>query len=418
MEDAPEQMEELASGATGSLESSRDSPSPRPLVARPESPIDLGGLEDALDFMRASSPPAGVPPMSPNRSDEERALVDDDQGDQQLDAADEIDREYPFNQLLDEQDYDFHHDLANIVDGFEDDGENENEVDPQDALYDPDFGLADEEGQHAEVAEPRFDFAPDEEFAPEPEDDPDDGHNHEVECAAFEEPELIRNAYIDAFIQKSLYGATHRALRHQLKAARRTIAAHPDIGAEDIAKMAQTIGTAEKRIGVSTNHIITTFTLCPVCKRRYSPQYIAETDNNACINPGCSGILFTMRRLASGGHRRVSGLTYPFASPIAWIKHMLTLPGISELMQTWRLSEADKEELTAPTPCEDWLQNLDVDRPIGDIHEGWGWRSMVAGLERVQDPRTGDIVDKSFTEPPIRFVSLPYGLSLSLNTDW
>ncbi|KAG8695505.1 hypothetical protein FRC08_007735 [Ceratobasidium sp. 394] len=139
MEDAPEQMEDLAPGAARSLEFSRDSPSLCPLVARPESPIDLGGLEDALDFMRASSPSAGVPPMSPNRSDEEYALVDDEQGDQQLDAADEVDREYPFNQLLDEQDYDFHHDLANIVDGFEDNGENENEVDPQDGLDDPDF---------------------------------------------------------------------------------------------------------------------------------------------------------------------------------------------------------------------------------------------------------------------------------------
>jgi hypothetical protein len=59
---------------------------------------------------------------------------------------------------------------------------------------------------------------------PEPEDPPDDDPIDEddpgVRYTAFEEPDLIHNAYIDAYIQKTLYGATHHALKHQLKAAR------------------------------------------------------------------------------------------------------------------------------------------------------------------------------------------------------
>jgi hypothetical protein len=41
-------------------------------------------------------------------------------------------------------------------------------------------------------------------------DDPGDKEGYPGDlCEAFQEHELIRNAYIDAFIQKVVYGATH-----------------------------------------------------------------------------------------------------------------------------------------------------------------------------------------------------------------
>ncbi|KAF8597086.1 hypothetical protein BDV93DRAFT_411443, partial [Ceratobasidium sp. AG-I] len=235
---------------------------------------------------------------------------------------------------------------------------------------------------------------------------------------AFREHELIRNAYIDAFVQKTVYGTTQRALNHQLKAARRTISANPNVNAEEIAAMAQTMRTAENRLGVNTDKIITTFTLCPVCKRRYSPTYIATTDNSICLNEGCEGVLYTLRSLASGTRRRVSSLTYPFASPIAWVRHVMSLPGMSELMQNWRSDEADDYELSAPVTSNEWMETLNPNKPIGDISDGWGWRSTFAGLHRHENQITGNVVDESELDPPIRFVSLPYGLSFSLNTDW
>ncbi|KAF8599162.1 hypothetical protein BDV93DRAFT_511870 [Ceratobasidium sp. AG-I] len=113
-------------------------------------------------------------------------------------------------------------------------------------LYDEYFGLPDGENQSPEAALPVFQLELDDEFEATPDDDPDDEGDDGAQCAAFAEHKLIRNAYIDAFVQKSLYGATHRALKHQLKAARRTIATHPDVSAEDITHMAQSIGTAER----------------------------------------------------------------------------------------------------------------------------------------------------------------------------
>jgi hypothetical protein len=110
--------------------------------------------------------------------------------------------------------------------------------------------------------------------------------------------------------------------------------------------------------------------------------------------------------------------TFLFASPIAWIRHMLNLARVPELLQTWRTQESDAELLTAPVSAQEYINHLDVHSPIADICDGWGWRSTEAGLERIYNPNTGDVIDQSTLEQPVRFVSLPFGLSLSLNTDW
>ncbi|QRV88195.1 UvrD/REP helicase [Ceratobasidium sp. AG-Ba] len=286
-----------------------------------------------------------------------------------------------------------------------------------DAQFDPDFGLPfqeDEDRNH----DPQYLFEFNDDLGLVLDDESDTDENHLNQFTAFQEPTLIRNAYIDAFVQKHLYGATHRALKHQLKAAKRSLSAHPGIHIEELSKMAQTIGTAEKRLGISTDSIITVFTLCPVCRRRYSQDYIAEAEGDRCLNEGCTGVLFTLRKLALGQVRRASHMTYPFASPIAWIRHILSLPGMSELMQHWRSGIDDTEGIKAPIKSEDWMRNLNPHKPMGDLYDGWGWRSIRAGLERKTNLRTGSTRDESPFQPPVRFTSLPVGLSLTLNTDW
>ncbi|QRV96270.1 Transposase family tnp2 [Ceratobasidium sp. AG-Ba] len=328
--------------------------------------------------------------------------------------------DYPFDYLEENRPRD---DLLNdvppeVMDEHQFDPEMEDE---NDVFDDEDFGLLD----NKEIYERRpaaFQFDIDEELVDnlgeEYDDEPlgmaeGDGNEHR----AFREHELIRNAYIDAFIQKTVFGATHRALKHQLRAARRTISANPNVPHEDIVNMAQTIRTAETRLGVNTQEIITTYTLCPKCRRRYSPEYISTAESETCLNAECEGLLFSTQKLASGRQRRVSNLTYPFASLIKWIKHLLSLPGMSELMQHWRNDESD-HGLSEPIPNNEWMENLDINQLIGNISDGWGWRSTAAGLERRIDPRTGDVIDHCVVDPPIRFVSLPFGLSLTLNTDW
>lgn len=317
-------------------------PSPDHQSARSRSRDGAARLESLFHAPSRSPSPfsARAPSVQLGRAERVHRPTAEHNEDGPLDVAEEEDRDYAFDQLLDEprqQGYP----VLDLGDDWELDIDGGVGLSPDNGLYDEDFGLPDGEAPPHDHDLPQFQLRVDEDFPPEPEDDPDDDEAQAALSAAFQEPDLIRNAYIDALVQKSLYGATHRALKHQLKAARRTIAAHPDITAEDIAKMAQSISTVERRLGVSADDIITTFTLCPCCKRRYSPDFIAETDSDQCLNEGCDGILFTTRRLASGSQRRVSKLTYPYASPIAWLRHVLSLPGMAELMQTWRTGQDD-----------------------------------------------------------------------------
>jgi hypothetical protein len=183
--------------------------------------------------------------------------------------------------------------------------------------------------------------------------------------------------------------------------------------------MAQTIRTVEKRLGIDYSDIVTTYTLCPKCGRCYSPVDISDhaANDNLCINDNCPGTLFTDRSLANGSTRRVSCLTYPFASPIAWLQHILCLCGIFELLQNWRQDD-DDEEHTAPITPEEWMANLDQLQSLCDMCTGHGWRSTLAGLECLVDPDTGEVHDLSPLDPPRRFSSLPLGISLSMNTNW
>ncbi|KDN35103.1 hypothetical protein RSAG8_11885, partial [Rhizoctonia solani AG-8 WAC10335] len=95
----------------------------------------------------------------------------------------------------------------------------------------------------------------DEELNDEPDDEPDHEDHPGAQYTAFQEPALTRNSYINAFVQESMYGATQRALEHQLKSARRTLTTHPNIHVEDIARMAQSMCTVEKGPGVYADRL-------------------------------------------------------------------------------------------------------------------------------------------------------------------
>ncbi|KAF8595180.1 hypothetical protein BDV93DRAFT_481245 [Ceratobasidium sp. AG-I] len=222
--------------------------------------------------------------------------------------------------------------------------------------------------------------------------------------------------YINAFVQKTLHHATHKSLKHFISSFEESFASHPDIDAMDLARMARTIGTVEKRLGLSTKDLITTFTLCPACSKRYSPAYIAASNNATCTMDGCDGVLYSDKVLASGERKRTSTRTFPYASPINWIRRMLARDGIARLVQAWRKPE--DENFGPPVTAEDWNHGVNRDEPLGDIMDGWGWRSRPAGVQRVVDPVTGRVTDQTVLNPPMRFSSLPFGLSLSMNVDW
>ncbi|CAE6461262.1 unnamed protein product [Rhizoctonia solani] len=210
--------------------------SPTPDGTGHEQDINLPNSSPLPHILENYRPPA--PPGGPERSINPEDNIDPDL----LAAAEELDREYPFNELVNHPEI-FYNDPAGYL--------------PEDIFDDINFGLPD--GQDLDInALPGFSFPndiesegsdgdPDEDPEPNVIDDPN------VLCAAFREPDLIRNAYIDAFVQKTLYKATHQALAHQLKASRRTISAHPGITIDHIASMAQTIVTVERWLGINTD---------------------------------------------------------------------------------------------------------------------------------------------------------------------
>ncbi|KAG8698948.1 hypothetical protein FRC11_014056, partial [Ceratobasidium sp. 423] len=88
---------------------------------------------------------------------------------------------------------------------------------------------------------------------------------------------------------------------------------------------------------------------------------------------------------------------------------------MAELLQNWQ-TEGDHGQ-AQPIPVDQWAVTVQMNTPLGDISHGWGWRSGVGGLDWVVDEVTGDVEDQSPIDPLVRFSSLPFGISFSLNTD-
>ncbi|EUC56821.1 transposase family Tnp2 protein [Rhizoctonia solani AG-3 Rhs1AP] len=198
-----------------------------------------------------------------------------------------------------------------------------------------------------------------------------------------------------------------------LRSSQRQLSSNPDVPIEDLERMALTIRTVERRLGLDSSDIITTYTLCPLCGRSYHPDYIADADENTCQNENCEGILYDVKTLASGQRKRTPRLTYPCASIIAWFRRILNHPGMAELTRSW-CTEND-QELAQPVPVEQW--RVDMNTPLGDISKGHGWRSRPSQQERTVD-EAGNVRDQSRANPLVALKSLPYGFSCSLNTDW
>ena len=79
--------------------------------------------------------------------------------------------------------------------------------------------------------------------------------------AAFHKHPAICNAYIHVFLLASLKGSTHAAVQIHLEGIiiglRAAEAQSPDVSFDELDRMACTLTTAEKRLGISTNKFIT-----------------------------------------------------------------------------------------------------------------------------------------------------------------
>ncbi|QRW04287.1 hypothetical protein RhiLY_03286 [Ceratobasidium sp. AG-Ba] len=247
---------ELSDDGLVELEPSQDDMDYNSEPEVPTSPVPFEQFEPperSLGALDNRSPP-GIEVMGTHMRAAELDGGMDDYLSQDEDAH--LDRDYRFDHLLGdaENDDQNEHFPEHMVNPFPEDEEGGLD----DAMEDEDFGLPDGQGDQEQPEAFRFEIDEDllEELAGQADNDfVDAGEGAGDRYQAFNEHELVRNAYIDAF-KKTVFGATHRAISHQLRAACRTISANPNVPLEDITNMAQTIRTAETRLGVGTDAIL------------------------------------------------------------------------------------------------------------------------------------------------------------------
>jgi hypothetical protein len=180
--------------------------------------------------------------------------------------------------------------------------------------------------------------------------------------------------------------------------------------------MARTLRTVEKRLGVDTEKIVTTYILCPSCWQMYHPSELPTMQSQLCTAPGCSAAIFWLKRLSSKSQKRIPYKVMPVASFTAALARLLMRPGKWEELQQWR--KARDHEPAPPITREEWYAEKDVSEPLTDIYDGWMWRSLRTGIVRQWDSKNLKVNDIDVQKLNQRFVSLKCGLVVHINIDW
>lgn len=261
-----------------------------------------------------------------------------------------------------------------------------------------------------------FDGYGDDDF---PEDQEQDEGDMELPPAFYEHP-AIRNAYVRAFVACAFEGVTHRGAQLMLEGSalclRSMVTDVPDLEVPGLDDMARTLSTAEKRLGLSTEGLITYLFVCDVCWNTHHPRELYDLEGPACIDPECNGQLYTSRVGSNGKTKRTPVKIVPYVDPQRSIAHMLMRPGKYEQLQEWRGVDDRPGERRA-SEQSGYEAFDDPSRPMRDVHDGWQWRAVQAGLDR---RRTGrwTVEDVCVRELHTQFVALPCGLLWQINIDW
>ncbi|KAJ7073659.1 hypothetical protein C8F01DRAFT_1271383 [Mycena amicta] len=238
--------------------------------------------------------------------------------------------------------------------------------------------------------------------------------------SAFDDDPAIRHAYIRAFVGAAFDGMTRSAVANMLEGNRQLLldasSRSTSLEYAGLQDFARTLRTVERRLGVATEELIVYLVLCPICWAPHLPETLAKLESDECDRPGCSGILFRVKRDASGRDKRIPNLTLPFTPPSLAIQRMCLQPGKLEQWQEWR-KEDDAPGHRPPSTSTGYDAFPDLDAPLHDITDGWRWRTIQAGLERRRNG-TWDVKDVDVQNLRMQYVALPYGLVLQVNLDW
>ncbi|KAI9063735.1 hypothetical protein FKP32DRAFT_1571273 [Trametes sanguinea] len=238
---------------------------------------------------------------------------------------------------------------------------------------------------------------------------------------AFNEHPMIRRAYVQAFIAVAFHGATHDLAQYLLEASRSQLAAFSlRTGYEipGLARMAVTLRTAERRLGLDPDEWITYYVLCTRCWDCHHPTALDSLPlDGKCVQEDCDGILYEHKRYSNGKTRRVPAKVLATTSPLSSIQRLMLRPGKHAELNHWRSGQADEPGHKPPINVEDWAGSMDEEHRLFDMHDGWGWNAIRAGIQRRQGGAWG-VTDVDVKELNQRFVALPNGLVLIFNLDW
>lgn len=240
------------------------------------------------------------------------------------------------------------------------------------------------------------------------------------EAPAFSEHSAIRNAYVRAYIASAFKGASHDVsciiLDGVACALWYTRDHTQDIEYEGLEDMARTLPTAERRLGVNLDSIITYLFICLSCWQVHDPLTLYNEDlQEQCREEDCEGILYTTKLLASGKLKCKPTKVLPYVAPRRAIQHWLLRPGKYEELQQWRRDGDEPHQVPATHAGGDNVF-AEPSNPMHDMHDAWGWRAIRAGLQHVYyDNGQLRVLDDNVHNLQQRFVSLPCGLVWQIN---
>jgi len=251
-------------------------------------------------------------------------------------------------------------------------------------------------------------------------DDDNDGDDSNIPAAMLEHPAL-RNAYVHAFVDAAYRGATHESVKSMLTSTHSTIRTMlADVAISppglDLDNMARTLRTVERRLGVDPDKIITYYFLCPDCWKVYHPSHLSNLKSPMCTARNCSATIYTTKRTANKLEKRTPCKVMPSASLEKALQHLLMRPGKWDELQSWRQEFDIGPGL--PLSRDKWLAQLNMEKPLCDVTDGWVWRSIPAGAERFWDPDRKKVQDLNARRVLQRHVSLECGIVLQINLDW
>ncbi|KAF7372033.1 hypothetical protein MVEN_00061600 [Mycena venus] len=212
---------------------------------------------------------------------------------------------------------------------------------------------------------------------------------------AFDDHPTIRHAYIRAFVGSTFKGMTRDAVSNMLEGSYTLLRSAAASGADfpGLSNFARTLPTVEKRLGVLTDEIIIYLFLCNACWKPHYPQELSKLKTPHCDQPDCSGTLYTKA-----------------------IARMCMQPGKVAQWQEWRGPD-DAPGQREPSKLTGYAAFDDLDKPMTDITDGWGWRAIQAGLERRRNS-LWEIRDVDVDNLKQQFVAMPNGLVIQINLDW